>query len=504
MEALGAPDAGWLSLSGGGVFACISPWNFPLAIFTGQIGGGAGSRQCGAGEAGRADAADCRRRRAAAAPRGHSAGRPPPAAGRWRPRRRSSRRRPAHRRRRLHRLDRHRAGHQPGARRPPAGAPPHRRADRRDRRPERDDRRFLGTARAGDPRCDRLGLPAAPASAVRRCACCSCRKRWRRRSSTCWRAPWTSSGRRSGTAGDRRRPGDRRRGAGDAGGAHRAHARGGTAARPRAPRPRHGRRPVRRPDAGRDRLACRGCRGEVFGPVLHVIRWPADRLPPVLEAIEATGYGLTLGVQSRIDETQRFIFERTTAGNVYVNRNQIGAVVGVQPFGGGGLSGTGPKAGGPAYLHRLVAHRAAGKAASGAPAETVVIPQRQRPPGARRCCGAMVLDRAGMEAALAAAVEGGRRWRQMAPTDRAGLLEQAAERLAAEARPADAAAALRFAAAHLRACWTRPLSLPGVTGERNELSVRPLGVVACLDAGADGDSRGGDGRRRAGRRQRAC
>jgi RHH-type proline utilization regulon transcriptional repressor/proline dehydrogenase/delta 1-pyrroline-5-carboxylate dehydrogenase len=96
---------------------------------------------------------------------------------------------------------------------------------------------------------------------------------------------------------------------------------------------------------------------EIFGPVLHVIRWKADQLDAVIEQINATGYGLTLGVHSRIDETIERIASRVNVGNVYVNRNQIGAVVGVQPFGGQGLSGTGPKAGGPHYLLRFATEK---------------------------------------------------------------------------------------------------------------------------------------------------
>ncbi|NYF21120.1 RHH-type proline utilization regulon transcriptional repressor/proline dehydrogenase/delta 1-pyrroline-5-carboxylate dehydrogenase [Xanthomonas sp. JAI131] len=96
---------------------------------------------------------------------------------------------------------------------------------------------------------------------------------------------------------------------------------------------------------------------EIFGPVLHVIRWKADQLDAVIEQINATGYGLTLGVHSRIDETIERIAARVQVGNVYVNRNQIGAVVGVQPFGGQGLSGTGPKAGGPHYLLRFATEK---------------------------------------------------------------------------------------------------------------------------------------------------
>jgi RHH-type proline utilization regulon transcriptional repressor/proline dehydrogenase/delta 1-pyrroline-5-carboxylate dehydrogenase len=96
---------------------------------------------------------------------------------------------------------------------------------------------------------------------------------------------------------------------------------------------------------------------EIFGPVLHVIRWKADQLDAVIDQINATGYGLTLGVHSRIDETVDRIAARVNVGNVYVNRNQIGAVVGVQPFGGQGLSGTGPKAGGPHYLLRFATEK---------------------------------------------------------------------------------------------------------------------------------------------------
>ncbi len=101
----------------------------------------------------------------------------------------------------------------------------------------------------------------------------------------------------------------------------------------------------------------RALRDEIFGPVLHVARYRADRLADVLSAIEATGYGLTLGIHSRINETAERIARHLSVGNVYVNRNMIGAVVGVQPFGGAGLSGTGPKAGGPHYLPRFASEQ---------------------------------------------------------------------------------------------------------------------------------------------------
>jgi RHH-type proline utilization regulon transcriptional repressor/proline dehydrogenase/delta 1-pyrroline-5-carboxylate dehydrogenase len=96
---------------------------------------------------------------------------------------------------------------------------------------------------------------------------------------------------------------------------------------------------------------------ENFGPVLHVIRFPAEGLEQVVRDINATGYGLTLGLQSRIDTVRDYVEEHARVGNFYVNRNQIGAIVESQPFGGEGLSGTGPKAGGPHYVARFATER---------------------------------------------------------------------------------------------------------------------------------------------------
>jgi RHH-type proline utilization regulon transcriptional repressor/proline dehydrogenase/delta 1-pyrroline-5-carboxylate dehydrogenase len=97
--------------------------------------------------------------------------------------------------------------------------------------------------------------------------------------------------------------------------------------------------------------------GENFGPILHVVRFAGERLANVVDDINSTGYGLTLGLQSRIDATRDFVEQRARVGNFYVNRNQIGAVVESQPFGGEGLSGTGPKAGGPHYVARFATER---------------------------------------------------------------------------------------------------------------------------------------------------
>jgi RHH-type transcriptional regulator, proline utilization regulon repressor / proline dehydrogenase / delta 1-pyrroline-5-carboxylate dehydrogenase len=97
-------------------------------------------------------------------------------------------------------------------------------------------------------------------------------------------------------------------------------------------------------------------RQEIFGPVLHVVRWGGD-VDAVVRQINALGYGLTFGIQTRIDSRAERLARAAHIGNVYVNRNMIGAVVGVQPFGGEGLSGTGPKAGGPHYLYRFCAEQ---------------------------------------------------------------------------------------------------------------------------------------------------
>ena len=98
---------------------------------------------------------------------------------------------------------------------------------------------------------------------------------------------------------------------------------------------------------------------ETFGPILHVATWASHQLDEVIDAINSTGYGLTLGVHTRIEARAQHVIRRARVGNIYVNRNQIGAIVGSQPFGGEGLSGTGPKAGGPHYLARFAVERVA-------------------------------------------------------------------------------------------------------------------------------------------------
>jgi len=172
---------------------------------------------------------------------------------------------------------------------------------------------------------------------------------------------------------------------------------------------------------------------EVFGPVLHVLRFKREALPALIDALNGAGYALTGGVHSRIDATIAFVAARLAAGNVYVNRNIIGAVVGVQPFGGHGLSGTGPKAGGPLYLKRLAAR---------APAAWPSLPAGA-PDAAAKAFAGFVATRGVAE--LAALCE--------------GLIAQS--RLGVS------------------------LELPGPVGERNVYSLEPRGAVLC-DAAEEG------------------
>ncbi|TWH01206.1 L-proline dehydrogenase /delta-1-pyrroline-5-carboxylate dehydrogenase [Mesorhizobium sp. J18] len=186
---------------------------------------------------------------------------------------------------------------------------------------------------------------------------------------------------------------------------------------------------------------------EVFGPVLHVATFEADEIDKVISDINSKGYGLTFGLHTRIDARVQHLVDRVEAGNLYVNRNQIGAVVGSQPFGGEGLSGTGPKAGGPHYLRRF----RRGAAAKGRLDTTGTADSRE----------------------LA---------RKMADAERSGWVRQA-DRIAVlrkhlrgrDAEAIAAAAALDYG----------PVDLPGPTGEANTLTLVPRGRVLCLGPEAE-------------------
>jgi RHH-type proline utilization regulon transcriptional repressor/proline dehydrogenase/delta 1-pyrroline-5-carboxylate dehydrogenase len=201
---------------------------------------------------------------------------------------------------------------------------------------------------------------------------------------------------------------------------------------------------------------------EVFGPVLHVVRYRRRDLAAMIEQINATGYGLTLGIHSRIDETIAQVVAAAHAGNVYVNRNMVGAVVGVQPFGGEGLSGTGPKAGGPLYLYRLLSKR---------PDDAMA-----------RAFDAAGVDDAGVGSSAAAPEELGRADAAAAPGSPTPLLSL--RRWADQLGDAALAACCDRFAALSRAGASRVLR--GPTGERNVYGLVARDAVLCL-AGNDAD-----------------
>nr|WP_263538538.1 L-glutamate gamma-semialdehyde dehydrogenase [Paucibacter sp. Y2R2-4] len=191
---------------------------------------------------------------------------------------------------------------------------------------------------------------------------------------------------------------------------------------------------------------------EIFGPVLHVVRWGGDA-DAVIEQINALGYGLTLGIQTRIDSRALRLADKARIGNVYINRNIIGAVVGVQPFGGEGMSGTGPKAGGPNYLYRFCALAAAPKsiaAPAAAPLTSVDV---------------------SVPAAIAALAAGYEVWSDKPLSERAALLGQVFEG-AAQQRLSQAERLLD------------EQQLPGPTGESNALRLHGRGVLVLQAAGA--------------------
>jgi len=196
---------------------------------------------------------------------------------------------------------------------------------------------------------------------------------------------------------------------------------------------------------------------EIFGPVLHIVRYRADKLIDLMDAINGLGFGLTLGVHTRIDETMETIARRARIGNVYVNRNQIGAVVGVQPFGGEGLSGTGPKAGGPHYLEGLVKRPVTDGAGD------LVFP-------------AYTLEET-ESALLAKAGTAFSAW-SLGTLDRKAILRDAARRL-----DGDWAKAMAEAVALYETHLEDQTTLPGPTGESNTLRLRGRGVALCLGGG---------------------
>ena len=194
---------------------------------------------------------------------------------------------------------------------------------------------------------------------------------------------------------------------------------------------------------------------EIFGPVLHIVRYEADALDALIDEINDLGFGLTMGIHTRIDDTMNSIARRARIGNIYVNRNQIGAVVGVQPFGGEGLSGTGPKAGGPHYLEALTTRD---RPADGAAPDFVES-------------GSAVIN---LEDTLKSAERAYHSWNA---DDRGAILKAAAAHLAHDGAEFSAGAAF------YEEVFKEPRSLPGPTGESNSLRLKGRGVALCLGGG---------------------
>ena len=206
---------------------------------------------------------------------------------------------------------------------------------------------------------------------------------------------------------------------------------------------------------------------EVFGPIVHIIRYRASALDQVIEQINATGYGLTFGIHSRIEQMSSAIAGRIKAGNIYINRNMIGAAVGVQPFGGCGLSGTGPKAGGPHYLERLVT----------TPQESQEAAHQQPLPDVSSSSIAKQLQASATAWPL---------WAATSLNNRLSALRQFIAKYAQTSHDDSldhtldsARLQLRYAAQLLHG----PTQLPGPTGELNQLFLEPRGnLMTIVDA----------------------
>ena len=196
-------------------------------------------------------------------------------------------------------------------------------------------------------------------------------------------------------------------------------------------------------------------KSEIFGPVLHVARFSASALDELVDRINALGFGLTLGAHTRIDATMERIAARARVGNIYINRNQIGAVVGVQPFGGEGLSGTGPKAGGPHYVSALTKKQA-------------------RPTNAAPLIDEVDVALDGeLDAALDEACNRYASWSN--DRNKATLFQNAAETSTGPLRAHFTNAARQF-----RDHFAEAIDLPGPTGESNTLKLRGRGVILCV------------------------
>lgn len=215
---------------------------------------------------------------------------------------------------------------------------------------------------------------------------------------------------------------------------------------------------------------------ETFGPVIHIIRFKGDEIEGVVDKINSTGYGLTMGIHSRIEDRAYELAALSRAGNVYINRNMIGAIVGVQPFGGRGLSGTGPKAGGPNYLPRLMMERATPK-----PSKVEDIEHLDEK--------LVSDDKASKKAAklMDQALEVQAKWRHTPLNDRISAVRQLLAKIAKVDIVDELADDLNRTLATSRQQlinvdkkMAKPTVLPGPTGESNKLYLEPRGILVCF------------------------
>ncbi len=212
-------------------------------------------------------------------------------------------------------------------------------------------------------------------------------------------------------------------------------------------------------------------REEVFGPIVHVVRFRAGDIYKVLEQINSTGFGLTMGIHSRIERRAERLAAKSAAGNIYINRNMIGAVVGVQPFGGRGLSGTGPKAGGPDYVKRLMCE----------------VPSEHNTQKTEKQVDKILFrDPTEVSPDVTAALEVSTDWPLMGLDDRLGIIRKWLARLATVELLQEFALDLENTLANARKQLVAvekylhgPISLPGPTGESNRLYHEPRGLVVC-------------------------
>lgn len=214
---------------------------------------------------------------------------------------------------------------------------------------------------------------------------------------------------------------------------------------------------------------------EVFGPCVHVIRFKGSDIENVINQVNSTGFGLTMGIHTRIEERAHYLAKMSRAGNVYVNRNMIGAVVGVQPFGGRGLSGTGPKAGGPNYLTRLVSEKALPSSVQKTNTKATEAEMSNLPAAQEQ-----------VNNLLKRAVNVENMWRMTPLNDRISVLRQLLAKVATveivNELADDLALTLSDARTQLNNIEKRlekGTVLPGPTGESNILYLEPRGCVAC-------------------------